>query len=36
MVARGTERLPVVDGDGQPAGVLHLSDLVRPDTGGTA
>ncbi|PWC89727.1 ABC transporter [Azospirillum sp. TSH100] len=30
MVARGTERLPVVDGDGRPAGVLHLSDLVRP------
>ncbi|MBP2299392.1 ABC transporter ATP-binding protein [Azospirillum picis] len=29
MVARGTERLPVVDGDGRPAGVLHLSDLVR-------
>ncbi|WP_434623286.1 ABC transporter ATP-binding protein [Azospirillum sp. B2RO_4] len=36
MVARGTERLPVVDGDGRPAGVLHLSDLVRPDAGGTA
>ncbi|GLR78310.1 ABC transporter ATP-binding protein (plasmid) [Azospirillum oryzae] len=36
MVARGTERLPVVDGDGRPAGVLHLSDLVRPSTGGTA
>lgn len=36
MVARGTERLPVVDGDGRPAGVLHLSDLVRPNTGGTA
>ncbi|WP_376959824.1 ABC transporter ATP-binding protein [Azospirillum sp. A26] len=36
MVARGTERLPVVDGDGRPAGVLHLSDLVRPASGGAA
>ena len=30
MVARGTDRLPVVDEQGRPAGVLHLSDLVRP------
>ena len=29
MVARGTDRLPVVDEQGRPAGVLHLSDLVR-------
>ena len=36
MVARGTERLPVVDSDGRPAGVLHLSDLVRPEAGGAA
>lgn len=36
MVARGTERLPVVDGDGRPAGVLHLSDLVRPSVHGSA
>ncbi|BAI74537.1 osmoprotectant transport system ATP-binding protein (plasmid) [Azospirillum sp. B510] len=35
MVARGTERLPVMDGDGRPAGVLHLSDLVRPGAGGS-
>ncbi len=35
MVSRGAERLPVVDGDGQPAGVLHLSDLVRPMSDGT-
>ncbi|WP_448206646.1 ABC transporter ATP-binding protein [Azospirillum sp. sgz302134] len=31
MVARGTDRLPVVDEQGRPAGVLHLSDLVRPE-----
>ena len=30
MVARGTDRLPVTDGQGRPAGVLHLADLVRP------
>jgi len=30
MVARGTDRLPVVDEHGRPAGVLHLADLVRP------
>jgi len=30
MVARGTDRLPVVDDQGRPAGVLHLADLVRP------
>ncbi|SMH62160.1 ABC transporter ATP-binding protein [Azospirillum agricola] len=29
MVARGADRLPVVDGEGRPAGVLHLADLVR-------
>jgi len=29
MVARGTDRLPVVDEGGRPAGVLHLADLVR-------
>ncbi len=29
MVARGTDRLPVVDARGRPAGVLHLSDVVR-------
>ena len=34
MVTRGAERLPVVDGDGRPAGVLHLSDLVRPASDG--
>lgn len=28
MVARGADRLPVVDGQGRPAGVLHLSDIV--------
>ena len=30
MVSRGTDRLAVVDGQGRPAGILHLSDLVRP------
>ncbi|AIB14080.1 ABC transporter (plasmid) [Azospirillum argentinense] len=32
MVARGTDRLPVADGQGRLAGTLHLADLLRgPD-----
>ncbi|WP_448187958.1 ABC transporter ATP-binding protein [Azospirillum sp. sgz301742] len=30
MVARGTDRIAVVGEDGHPAGIIHLSDLVRP------
>lgn len=30
MIVRGTDRIPVVDELGRPAGVLHLADLVRP------
>ena len=30
MVTRGTDRLPVADGQGGNAGTLHLADLVRP------
>ena len=29
MVTRGADRLPVVDGEGRPAGALFLEDLVR-------
>ncbi|WP_345769604.1 CBS domain-containing protein [Azospirillum brasilense] len=29
MVARGTDRLPVADGQGHPMGTLHLADLLR-------
>nr|WP_207461741.1 ABC transporter ATP-binding protein [Azospirillum sp. SYSU D00513] len=29
MIARGVDRLPVMDAEGRPAGVLHLADLVR-------
>lgn len=32
MVACGTDRLPVADGQGRPMGALHLADLLRgPD-----
>ena len=29
MAARHTDRLPVVDEAGRPAGAIHLADLVR-------
>jgi len=30
FVAHGSERLPVVDAHGRPAGALHFADLLRP------
>jgi len=36
MVARGADRLPVIDAAGRPAGVLHLADLVRAPLDGRA
>ena len=30
MVTRGTDRLPVADGAGRPAGALLMADLLRP------
>ena len=30
MVTRGTDRLPVADGEGRPAGALLMADLLRP------
>ena len=29
MMARHTDRLPVVGGDGQPLGAITLADLIR-------